>query len=147
VESWLSKAFTVFFIPNKDTKIQSGTTTTHFVDGLKLILLDIEIEGKKSKRPRILAGVLYDIRPKKTDHTKFEHMMFEFVYNRDKVFASAPFLDYEDNYLSMKGKLFALPLFSVESSEDVVEKIVEPMLQVYREIYQEDLGADQVTSL
>jgi len=133
VESWLTKAFTVFFVPDKETKLHNGTTTTPF-DNLKVILLDIELEGKKNKTPRVLAGVLYDIRSKRDNYTKFEHMMFEFIYSRDKVFASVPELKYEDSYLSMKGKLFSLPLFSVQTSEDIVQKIVEPMLTIYREI-------------
>jgi hypothetical protein len=58
--------------------------------------------------------------------------MFEFVYSRDKIFASAPELNYEDSYLSMKGNLFNLPLFSVQTSEDITQKIVGPMLAQYR---------------
>src|SRR5665647_634698 len=44
VEWWLSKAFTVFFVPDKDTKLQSGTTTTPFHNHLRILLLDIELE-------------------------------------------------------------------------------------------------------
>jgi len=132
VESWLSKAFTVFYVPDKETKLQSGTTTTPVHNQLRVLLLDIELEGKKNKIPRIIAGVLYDIRSKRNNYTKFEHLMFEFVYSRDKIFASAPELNYEDSYLSMKGNLFNLPLFSVQTSEDITQKIVGPMLAQYR---------------
>jgi hypothetical protein len=132
VESWLSKAFTVFYVSDKETKLQSGTTTTPFHNHLRVLLLDIELEGKNNKTPRIMAGVLYDIRSKRDNYTKFEHMMSEFIYSRDKVFASAPELSYEDSYLSMKGNLFKLPLFSVQTSEDISRKIVEPMLAHYR---------------
>jgi len=134
VESWLSKAFTVFYVPDKETKLHNGTTTTPFHKQLKVLLLDIELEGKKNKIPRIMAGVLYDIKSKKDSYTKFEHLMFEFNYSRDKVFASAPDLSYEDSYLSMKGNLFSLPLFSVQTSEDISQKIIEPMLAQYRKI-------------
>jgi hypothetical protein len=134
VESWLSKAFTVFFVSDKETKLQSGMTITPFHNQLRLLLLDIELEGKKNKTPRIMAGVLYDIRSKRDNYTKFEHMMSEFIYSRDRVFASVPELSYEDSYLSMKGNLFNLPLFSVQTSEDISQKIVEPMLAQYRKI-------------
>jgi hypothetical protein len=134
VESWLSKAFTVFYVSDKETKLQGGQTTTAFHNQLKVLLLDIELEGKKNKIPRVIAGVLYDIRSKKDSYTKFEHLMFEFNYSRDKIFASAPELHYEDSYLSMKGNLFNLPLFSVQTSEDITQKIVEPMLAQYRKL-------------
>jgi len=132
VDGWLSKAFTVFFVPDKQSKLQGGTTITPFHDDLKVLLLDIELEGKKSKTPRVLAGVLTDIRPKKADYTKFEHLMFEFVYAREKIFALAPNVSYEDGYTAMHGKLFSVPLFSITSSDDVAQKIVEPMLALYR---------------
>jgi len=134
VESWLSKAFTVFYVSDKETKLQGGQTTTPFHNELKVLLLDIELEGKKNKIPRIMAGVLYDIRPKRDNYNKFEHLMFEFNYSRDKIFASAPDLNYEDSYLSMKGDLFNLPLFSVQTSEDISQKIIDPMLAKYRKI-------------
>lgn len=132
VEAWLSKAFTVFFVPAKETKLQSGMTNTPFHDQLKVLLLDIELEGKINKTPRIMAGVLYDIRSKRDNYTKFEHMMSEFIYSRDKVFASAPDLSYNDSYLSMKGNLFSLPLFTLQTSEDISRKIVGPMVAHYR---------------
>lgn len=99
---------------------------------MKLILLDIQLEGKKDKAPRITAGTLYNIKNKKQDYTKFEHLMFEFVYNREKLFATAPHVNYEDSYMSLKGKLFSLPLFSMKSSDDVIQKIVVPMLKGFR---------------
>jgi len=131
VDFWLSKTFTVFFVPEDDTK-PGGTTNTGFKNNLKLLLLDIELEGKKSKSPRVIAGVLYDIRSKRADHTKFEHMMFEFVNSREKIFANTLEMNYEDSYLSMKGDIFSLRLFSLSSSEDVAKKIVDPMLDAYR---------------
>lgn len=132
VESWLGKSFTVFFVPKADTRHHNGQTITEFKDSLKLILLDIQLEGKKDKAPRITAGTLYNIKNKKQDYTKFEHLMFEFVYNREKLFATAPHVNYEDSYMSLKGELFSLPLFSMKSSDDVMQKIVVPMLKGFR---------------
>lgn len=132
VESWLSKTFSVFFAQKADIRQQSGQTITDFKDDLKLLFLDIELEGKKNKTPRVLAGVLYDIKPKKNDHTKFEHLMFEFTYNREKLFATAPEIVYEDSYVSLKAKTFSLPLFSINSAEDVSQKIVERMVALFR---------------
>ena len=132
VENWLGKAFTVFFVPDKQTKLQGGTTITTFTDDLRVLLLDVELESKKSKTPRIIAGALWDIKPKKNDYTKFEHLMFEFIYAREKIFATTPEISFEDGYAAMKGRVFSVPLFSIASSEDVAQKIVEPMLALYR---------------
>ncbi len=132
VEWWLPKAFTVIFVPEEQTSIHGGITNTPFHDQLKVLLLDIELEGKKNKTPRILAGFVFDINVKRKDHTKFEHLMFEFVNSRDKVFAQAPNIIYEDSYVSMKGEVFCLPLFSISSSDEVSKKVVEPMLAAYR---------------
>lgn len=134
VEWWMSKAFTVFFVPDFETKLHNGQTTTPFHEQLKILLLDIELEGKKNKVPRIIAGVLYDIRSKRNDYIKFEHLMSQFIGSRDKIFASFPNLNYEDSYCSMKGNLFSLPLFTVQSSQDIAQKIIEPMLIKFRKI-------------
>lgn len=132
VEWWLPKAFTVIFVPEDRTSLHGGITNTPFDDQLRLLLLDVELEGKKNKIPRILAGTLFDIQVKRKDHTKFEHLMFEFVNSREKLFAKVPDITYEDSYVSMKGDVFSLPLFSISSSEEVTQKIVEPMLAAYR---------------
>lgn len=132
VEWWLPKAFTVIFVPEDRTSLHSGITNTPFDDQLRLLLLDVELEGKKNKIPRILAGTLFEIQVKRKDHTKFEHLMFEFVNSREKLFAKVPDITYEDSYVSMKGDVFSLPLFSISSSEEVTQKIVEPMLATYR---------------
>ncbi|OPY06862.1 MAG: hypothetical protein A4E68_02211 [Syntrophaceae bacterium PtaB.Bin095] len=67
VELWLNRAFTVFFVPAKETKLKSGITKTPVHDQLKLLLLDIELEGKVNKTSRIMAGVLYDIQSKRAE--------------------------------------------------------------------------------
>jgi hypothetical protein len=59
--------------------------------------------------------------------------MFEFVYDRGKVFATLPRISYEDGYCSFEGEFFARPLFSIHSSEDVDTELVRPLLQLYRQ--------------
>jgi hypothetical protein len=131
VELWLAKSFTVFFVPAADTHMVNGQTNTLFKDSLRILLLDIQLDGKSAKKPRISAGLIYEIVNRRSDQTKFEQLMFEFVNNREKIFA-ADTLNYSDSYTSMRGKLFDLPLFSIDSSEDVETKIVEPMLKRFR---------------
>jgi hypothetical protein len=60
--------------------------------------------------------------------------MFEFVYDRGKVFATLPRISYEDGYCSFEGEFFARPLFSIHSSEDVDTELVRSLLQLYRQL-------------
>ncbi|QWV95284.1 hypothetical protein KP004_08965 [Geomonas oryzisoli] len=132
VESWLSKSFTVFFVASDDCTDYKGQTITDFKDGLKVLFLDIELQGRKTKVPTITAGMLYNIRTKRPDFTKFEQVMNHvFFYYRDKISVSRDSLKYEDSYLAFEGKVHSLPLFAVQSTEDVLQKIVTPMLTEY----------------
>lgn len=76
VELWLSKTFTVFFCPKEKIKTDGGQTKTLFRDDLKLLILDIELMGKNTEAPRILAGCLRNISCKRpTKIKKFEAIM------------------------------------------------------------------------
>lgn len=135
VESWLGKTFTVFFAAKEDCSDSKGQTVTEFKDSLKVLFLDIELESRNKKKPTISCGVLYNIKPKKPDFVKFEQAMNHvFFYYRDKLVISGHDLKYEDSYISFKGEVSTLPLFSVQASDDVVQKIVTPMLAAYREL-------------
>lgn len=137
VESWLGKTFTVFFASKEDCDTSRAQTVTEFKDSLKLLFLDIVLESKKSYKPSISCGVLFDLKSKKPDNVKFEQAMNHvFFYNRDKIVIAGDDLTYNDSYLSFQGKVMTLPLFTVQSSEDVEQKIVQPMLTAYRGIAQ-----------
>lgn len=133
VDSWLPKAFTVFFSPSEFTKLNKGQTVTEFSEDLKLLLLDIDVASKKDILPRVAAGCIYDITDMKK-HDKFEKLMWRFTYDRQKIFAGLPTLDWTDSYISFKGDFAIEPLFDINDSASVVEKIVEPMLKKYRAI-------------
>ncbi len=60
--------------------------------------------------------------------------MSEFSYYHDKIFSTLLKVDYKDSYISMNGTFFELPLFNVNKSDDVVKKVVEPMLKIHRDI-------------
>jgi len=134
VDLWLYKSFTVFFVAEDETELVKGQTVTALHEKLKLLVLDVELVGKKSSHPRILAGCVHDIVDLKNSKTKFEQSMWEFSYNREKIFSALPFVNYQDSYMTMKGNFQELPLFTVNKSEDVVKKVVEPMLQIYRSV-------------
>jgi len=54
--------------------------------------------------------------------------MWALIYNGQKIFNNIPMVDYEDNYFSSKGNFKRINLFSNENSDDIKEKIVEPMV-------------------
>ena len=66
--------------------------------------------------------------------TFVQKLYFEISYLIKEVEGLLHLEDEEFVYLSMKGILFNLPLFSVQTSEDISQKIVEPMLAQYRKI-------------
>ena len=93
----------------------------------------IELLRPGRSAPRILAGFLRDIRCKRSDWTKFEHMMWKIPEVPSKIFADPARVDYEDSSVAMRGRFVEVPLFSVNDSGDVARKVVEPMLKAYRE--------------
>jgi hypothetical protein len=134
VELWLPKAFTVFFCPMEKTKIEKGQTLTIISDSLRLLVLDIELHGKNLNAPRALIGCISNIKCKKLSHVKkFEQLMWEFAYNRKKIYATIPKVEYEDINLSFTGRFLEKALFSINNSDDVLNKLVTPMLKLFRE--------------
>jgi len=133
VAQWIPKAFTVFWVAEKDTKSSKGTTVTRFSSGLRLLLAHIDLDPRDHEEPRLLAGVIHTIKNKKTSSTKkFEQLMWEFAYNSHKIFAQLPNVSYEDGYCSFKGRFVQHKLLSLNSSEDVKRKVVDRMLRLYR---------------
>jgi len=132
VELWLMKNLTVFFAPESFTENFQGLTITKLQDSLKIIVVHIVFTDKEANEPKIIFGCLRDIKGKKKDYSKFESLMFEFSYNIKKIFSKLPNIDYEDIYCSFKGEFKQQNLFSINNSDKVRSKIIEPMLELYR---------------
>lgn len=133
VENWLPKSFTVCFCREDDTEFKKGQTITQFKDDLKVIIIDIEIVNRNIDEPVIVVGCLRNIKCKKTKQfNKFEHLMWEFTYNREKIFSNELKLSYEDSYFTFEGDLYREPLYSIKNSDDVFTKIIKPLLKIYR---------------
>jgi hypothetical protein len=58
--------------------------------------------------------------------------MYEFAYNPDQVFDKLPKIEYEDSYCTLIGHANTTPLLSITSAQDVKDKLVDPMLKLYR---------------
>ena len=132
VENWLPKVFAVSFVPEEMTKIQAGQSITKLEENPKLLLLYIEVIGREITQPKITFGTVYNIKSKRKQYYKFEHFMTSFIYSGKKMFQNISNIDYEDNYFSFKGKFKQINLFSIENSNDIRKKIVEPIIKLYR---------------
>jgi len=132
VELWFPKTFTVFFVPNSLTELRQGQTITAFREDLRILLVHIEVMGKHIHHPRLLAGCLWNIRPLRSNQKKFEHLMWEFANNPQKIFASLPRLSYQDNHASFEGEFIEKPLFTIDDSQTLADEVIAPMLRIYR---------------
>ncbi|GAI16011.1 unnamed protein product, partial [marine sediment metagenome] len=132
VENWLPKVFAVSFVQEEMTKIQGGQSITKLEKDPKVLLIYIEVMGRELTQPKITFGIVYNIKSKRKQYYKFEHFMGSFIYSGKKIFQNISKVDYEDTYFSLKGKFKQINLFSIENSNDIREKIVEPMLKLYR---------------
>ena len=134
VENWIPKTITVFFVPKSMTESTQGQTKTNITSNLKILLLHIELTGKDLKEPRVIYGCVRNISSKNQKVKKFENLMWEFSYNHKKIFSTLANVDYEDGSCSFSGTFKQEKLFLIDSSEDVVKKLIEPMLKLYREV-------------
>lgn len=131
VEEWLPKTLTVCFC-KKDFIEGKSKTSTKFRDDLKLLVLHIDIFDKKIKQPRLLFGVIKNIKNKVDNISKFENHMWEFAYNWEKIFANLPNIKYSDKQVAFEGETIEKNLLDINSSDDIVKELIKPVLKIYQ---------------
>ena len=136
VSLWPLRMLSVFFVPRDLTKKSGGQTITRFNDGLKVIHLRITLDEKDIDQPYIRIGVIHDIVADKEKKypSKFEQISTIIKYNHIKVYAGGNEVDYEDRYAKFKGKYLRVNLYDINSSDDIVEKVLSPTLELFRSI-------------
>jgi hypothetical protein len=133
VEMWFPKTFTVFFCPKAMTQTKGGVTVTPFSENLRLILIHIQLTGKDLHEPIVLGGRITNIKRKRPEKTsRFEQLMGEFAYFGSKIFSTIPNVSFEDSYCSFQGTFIKKLLYSINSSDDLMKNLVEPVLDLYR---------------
>lgn len=134
VSLWLFRKFGVFFVPDEKTEIQGGVTTTKLDKDLKVLYLRFLLNDRSIEEPVVYSGVLHNIvkKPEVKGIKKFEHLMGHFEYNDVKIFKDVAKIDYEDAYINIKGELIKNNLFEINDSETILEKIINPSLELYR---------------
>lgn len=135
VEYWLLKKFSVCFIPEEYSKKTKTVVSTYFNKKLRIIFLRFVLHDKDITEPKVYIGVLQNIA-KKTEENKYpqkvEHIVGHIEYNDSKILKNLPDIDYEDNYIKMKGKIISHNLYDIKDSNDISEKLINPILKIFR---------------
>lgn len=134
VNFWLLRKFGVAFVAEIDTDLKKGQNHTKITDNLKVIYFRIILNDIKETEPKLIFGVFYNIKKHKDWIKKFENLMGGFEYIDHKLFAKFPDIDYEDGDKSIKGKFKKVNLLDLNSSEDLIEKVINPVINLYEEI-------------
>lgn len=139
VHFWILRKLAVAFFKHDTSPIERGQTITKIAPETKVIYLRIILDEKDIPEPILYCGVLYDFYKKSQPTqgpTKLEQLLTSFEYNEAKVFANPESINYEDANVRFKGRLFNLPLYDLDSSEAIYEKIIKPALKLYHEVNQ-----------
>ena len=110
-------------------------TQTNIDKNLRVLYVRIVLNDKNVLSPTILSGVLYDIETKPLGLRfikKFERIVTQLEYVKDKVFKNGKKIDYEDVYFKIRGELINNKLFDINDSETIMKKIINPSLDLYR---------------
>lgn len=137
VNLWVMRKFSVAFGLKESTPTIQGQTRTTLSPDQKIIYVRIVLDDKTITEPMIYSGVLYNFR-KKTEEgkwpEKFEQLLTSIEYNEAQVFANPDKIDYQYIKFSLKGRLFSTPLYDIDSSSALLEKIIKPTLKLFEEI-------------
>jgi len=135
VKLWSLNMMSVFFAPKEHIRRTGGTTTTRFVDGLKIIYMRIVVDEPNIEEPYIDIGILYDIRGKgKSTVNKVEHLMNHIEYRYQNILFGGKQVDYEDGFARFRGQFFRVNLFDINNSEEIQNVLLEPVLALYRQL-------------
>jgi hypothetical protein len=131
VNLWLLRKFAVAFVEETNTEIQKGQNFTEINDNLRVLYFRIILDDKNQVEPQLFFGVFYEIKQFKDWVKKFENLMGNFEYVDSKLFAKFPNIDYEDNTFKIKGKFKKVDLLDINSSSELIEKVINPAIKLY----------------
>lgn len=125
----------VFFIPENATKFRGGQTFTEIALETKIIYLRVVLDSKDQAEPILNAGILYAFEKRQAGAKleKLEQLMTRLEYRENQVFQNISELDYVDAYIHFRGNLITIPLYDLNNSDDVLEKVVKPCIVLYRQ--------------
>ena len=139
VNRWLTRRFAVFFAPESAFNSHGAQTVTPLPSG-SLMYLRFLLDGYDSFKfgktsfdaPTLLFGVLQDASCPNGKKNKFEQLMNEMEYVEAKLLSNLPNIELNEAYVSVKGRLQAVPLLDLTDSLAVDTKVIQPLLQRWR---------------
>ena len=131
VNLWLLRKFAVAFVEESNTEIQKGQNFTEINDKLRVLYFRVILDDKNQDEPQLFFGVFYEIKQFKDWVKKFENLMGNFEYVDTKLFAKFPNIDYEDGTFKIKGKFKKVDLLDINSSNELIEKVINPAIKLY----------------
>jgi hypothetical protein len=130
---WMPNDFSVFFSEESFIENDKGVTVTKVNKDLKILFVHIKVIDQDLNEPKIYFGYINNIGSKKSDDIKIEHMLGIFTYqSKTKIFELDKKIDFSDGRWHFKGEYLKRDLLSINSSNDVKSKIVDPLLKLYR---------------
>ena len=133
---WLYKRLSVFFVPKADaTKAPRGTSTA-IKEGLKVIFMKVLYREETIKTPKILMGIISKIDSPNRGYKRIEDVVtpyFDYLLKWENQDSGIRERSYKDKFLSFQERYFVWDLFDVNSSGEVQEKLVKPVLELYRQ--------------
>lgn len=134
VNFWLLRKFSVAFVEDNKTKLERGQNITEINKTLKVIYFRVVLDDKIETTPQLVFGVFYKIEKLNNRIKKFENLMGEFEYADNKLFAKFPNIDYESAIFKIKGKFKKVNLLDINSSDELIEKVINPVIKIYKGI-------------
>ena len=131
---WLLRKFGFAFVEETNTELKRGQNFTVINKELKVIYFRVILDDNKESKPQLIFGVFYEIEKFKKWIEKFENLMGQFEYTDNKMFAKFPNIDYEDGNFKIKGKFKKVNLLDINSSDELIEKVINPAIKIYEEI-------------
>ena len=131
---WLLRKFGVAFVEETKTELKKGQNFTEINQDLKVIYIRIVLDDKNESAPQLIFGVFYEIEKHKDWIKKYENLMGQFEYVDNKMFAKFPNVDYEDSNFKIKGKFKKVNLLDINSSDELIEKVINPVIKIYEGI-------------
>lgn len=130
----MPRKLSVAFVEKNLTKTNNGQNITGINKNLKVLYFKFILNEKNQKEPKLLYGVFYEVEQYKDWVKKFEHLMQTLESVDNKVFAKFPNIDYKDAVFKIKGKFKMTNLLEINSSLDLSDKVITPIIRMYEQI-------------
>ncbi len=134
VNLWLTRKFAVAFVKGSIDESKRSKRISEISEQLRVLYFRVVLDDKKVTEPQLIFGVLNDIQSVKNEITKFENLMNHLQYVDDNLFNKFPDVDFEDGTFKTKGKFKKVNLLEINSSSDLIEKVITPVIKLYEKV-------------